>query len=570
MSNVGLIDDGYMTAWGDWGSLKPKAFPTAFAISPNPTEKDVDACMKSLSDSMRANGMKPGIWLAPFAADKHSKLTKTHPDWIIRDNAGRPANSSNCGKFFYGLDVTNPEVREHVFRTIRRAVSVWGFEVLKIDFLYAACLKGNGKYDMSISRAEAMHLALRCIRAGAGSRTFLIGCGCPLGTAVGYIDGMRISADTGPTWQPSFPLPSWDHSTLPSLRAMVRNSITRSSFGHRWWHNDPDCILLGETTELTDEEVVSAATAVGMLSGMTLMSDDLTKLRHNRLRIITRIFPVVGATALAIDLHQPSRSGIPGILRLWCTDETAASDVVMGSNGGGSLKEMQDPNSLAIRTAQSIAFNPDRNLGDIAAGIRNRVHVAKGLGRWSVVSLSNWTDVPETVVAPMSICLPPPSPDTIDEFSTDNSLGYHVLAFWSSKYVWIPKKQIDNKWTLSKMLDPHETEVSHVKPVKDEPQYIGSDIHFTCGFEVRYFKNDGCNQVEIAFKSEWRRSGYAFLFIPSSSKGPIKATVNGRSGNFDVIAEPSLGDGKLGRVVRVWITIRGDGKNEDGIVVLKF
>ena len=92
MSNVGLIDDGYMTAWGDWGSLKVKAFPTAFMLGPNPSEKDVDACMKSLSDSMRSNGMKPGIWLAPFAADKHSKLTKEHTDWIIRDNSGRPVS----------------------------------------------------------------------------------------------------------------------------------------------------------------------------------------------------------------------------------------------------------------------------------------------------------------------------------------------------------------------------------------------------------------------------------------------------------------------------------------------
>ena len=92
MSNVGLIDDGYMTAWGDWGSLKPKAFPTAFTLGPNPTEKDVDACMKSLSDSMRSNGMRPGIWLAPFAADKHSKITKAHPDWIICDNSGRPVS----------------------------------------------------------------------------------------------------------------------------------------------------------------------------------------------------------------------------------------------------------------------------------------------------------------------------------------------------------------------------------------------------------------------------------------------------------------------------------------------
>lgn len=463
-------------------------------------------------------------------------------------------------------------MREHVFRTIRRAVSAWGFEVLKIDFLYAACLKGNGKHDMSMSRAEAMHLALRCIRAGAGSKTFLIGCGCPLGTAVGYIDGMRISADTGPTWQPGFPLPSWDHATLPSLRAMIRNSITRSNLGHRWWHNDPDCILLGETTALTDEEVVSSATVVGMFSGMTLMSDDLTKLKHNRLRIITRIFPVTGASALAIDLHQPSRAGIPSILRLWCTDEAAASDVVLGGNCDGSLKETQDPNSLAIRTARSIAFNSDRKLGYTSPGIRNRVHVAEGLGRWSVVSLSNWSNIPATVRAPMSICLPPPPTDEekeADDLSVDGSLGYHVLAFWSSKYVWMPKKQIDANWTLSKMLDPHETEVFHVKPVKDEPQYIGSDIHFTAGFEVRHFKTNGHNEVEVAFKSEWRRSGYAFLFLPSTSQGPIRATVNGRSGNFDVIAKPSLRYGKSGRVVRVWVTIRGDGKDEDGIIALR-
>ena len=117
MSNVGLIDDGYMTAWGDWGSLKPKAFPTAFMLGPNPSEKDVDACMKNLSDSMRSNGMKPGIWLAPFAADKHSKLTKENPDWIIRDNSGRPVSCYTscivcplrvCGPPFSSRSILSP------------------------------------------------------------------------------------------------------------------------------------------------------------------------------------------------------------------------------------------------------------------------------------------------------------------------------------------------------------------------------------------------------------------------------------------------------------------------------
>ena len=217
--NVCLIDDGYMTAWGDWSSLKPGKFVK-------------DGGMRVLADSIRAKGMKPGVWLAPFACDKSSKLAKDHPDWIIRNDSGRYANSANCGKFFYGLDATNPDVRKHVYVIIKRAVEEWGFDVLKLDFLYASCLAGNGKYDNTMSRAEAMYLGLRTIRAAARD-AFIIGCGCPIGSAIGFVDGMRVSCDTGPTWVPEFPLPSWDHGTLPALRGMLRNTMSRAPFGHR-------------------------------------------------------------------------------------------------------------------------------------------------------------------------------------------------------------------------------------------------------------------------------------------------------------------------------------------------
>lgn len=194
--NVCLIDDGYMTAWGDWNSLKPGKFVN-------------NGGMRVLSDAIRAKGMKPGVWLAPFACDKFSSLAKNHPDWIIRNDMGRHANSANCGKFFYGLDATNPAVLKHVYDTIRRAVDEWGFDVLKLDFLYASCLEGNGKNNPSMSRAEAMYLGLRTIRAAAGKETFIIGCGCPIGSAVGFVDGMRVSCDTGPTFVPPFPFPYW-------------------------------------------------------------------------------------------------------------------------------------------------------------------------------------------------------------------------------------------------------------------------------------------------------------------------------------------------------------------------
>ena len=124
-TNVSVVDDGYMTAWGDWDSLKPNKFSSTNS-------------MKAVADDIRAQKMRPGIWLAPFACDKHSILVQEHPDWIIRNDQGIPANSSNCGKFFYGLDAGNPEVLEYVYKCIRRAVKEWGFVVLKIDFLYAA------------------------------------------------------------------------------------------------------------------------------------------------------------------------------------------------------------------------------------------------------------------------------------------------------------------------------------------------------------------------------------------------------------------------------------------------
>jgi hypothetical protein len=139
--NMCMCDDGYMTAWGDWDSIKP---PDKF-----PSQQKA---MNKIAQGMDNRGMRPGVWLAPFAADKHSTLTKKHPEWIIRNDAGVAANSSNCGKFFYGLDATNPAVRDHARKTIERAVNEWGYTVLKLDFLYASCLEGNGKYDLSMVR----------------------------------------------------------------------------------------------------------------------------------------------------------------------------------------------------------------------------------------------------------------------------------------------------------------------------------------------------------------------------------------------------------------------------------
>ena len=584
--NVAIIDDGYMTAWGDWDSLKPKQFA-------NDNNNDGTPVLKVLADEIRRSGMKPGIWLAPFACDKHSMIAEQHPDWIIRNHSGRPSNSSNCGKFFYGLDATNPAVREHAFRAVRRAVQEWGYETLKLDFLYAACLSGTNKYDPTLSRAETMHLALKTLREAAGPTTFLIGCGCPLGTAIGIVDGMRVSADTGPTFYPEFPLPKWDNGTLPSLRAMIRNSLTRAGMGHRWWHNDPDCVLLGETTKLNDMEVISAATIVAMTGGMMLLSDDLTKLSDERLKIGTRIYPVTGTTAVPMDLHCPrmeNSTGLPNLLKFWCMDsmETNGKDDVPLKSPlppQERVSLLQGYNADALHNARCNSYSDDQLLTNPNERIRTCLRVAKGLGIWTVVSLSNWQDEPAIINVPMKSLTT--FPKTLSDSSRNNDdksaiNGYHVFAFWSSTYLWLPNSSSSSSNKnqpnmLSKRLYAHESEIFHVKAVKtNEAQYIGSDMHFSCGYEIEQF-TVAPHTMQIKFKNYYKRSGFIYIYIPyHGSEREVRVLFDNQEQVTNVLCSiPFLNDDgsslqNAGRVMKVWVDILGNCDKDKAILTVTY
>jgi alpha-galactosidase len=563
-TNVAVVDDGYMTAWGDWDSLKPGLFP--------------GEGLKQVAKDIRAHGMKPGLWLAPFACDKWSKIAKQHPDWIILNDEGRVANSSNCGKWFYGLDVTNPNVREYVYGCVRRAVFDWGFKVLKIDFLYAACLSGNGKYDLSMTRAEAMHLALQTIRAAAGPDVFLIGCGCPIGSGIGYVDGMRVSADTGPTWYPAPPFPYWDNGTLPALRAMIRNSISRAPLGHRWWHNDPDCLLLGDTTRLTDAEVASAASIIAMTCGMMLLSDDLTKVSVQRMNIATKIFPMTGATAIVLDLHS-TNDGLPSLLRLWCTDRYQPID----NSPESSPLEQPDFHRESTLLARSASFSPDEPLPSPSDRKRSCVSVTKGLGTWTVLSVSNWTDKAAVANIPAIALHLLPSPSggwTAGEIvdSHDNGPisehGFHTFSFWSSEYSWRPDPRTNARdAALSKELAAHATEIFHFKRVNPKmPEYIGSDLHFSCGYEVKSFEATSTS-LKIQLRKDCDRAGYVFLYVPRMTLDDVAVTVAGKDARWQAMGNTPDATKVavcIGRVIRVPVAVKGDGSRQDGEILVTF
>jgi alpha-galactosidase len=256
-------------------------------------------------------GFTPGLWLAPFVVQPGSRLAHEHPDWLLRKQNGKPIRSGFFYKFFgYALDATHPAVQQHISQLIGTLIQEWGYALLKLDFLYAAALPGI-RHDPHATRAQALRVGLEVIRQAAGEQTFLLGCGCPFGPAIGLVDGMRIGADTAPHWQPSFNWAPWarsllrDHPSPPSLRNSLRNTLNLSSLHRRWWWNDPDCLLVrSQDTQLTEDEIRSSITLTGLSGGMVVDSDDLSRLPAQRLELLSLLAPLLSPGGQPLDLLE--------------------------------------------------------------------------------------------------------------------------------------------------------------------------------------------------------------------------------------------------------------------------
>jgi alpha-galactosidase len=303
-----MVDDGYQAEIGDWLVTNEK-FPHG---------------MRWVAEQIRAAGFDAGIWTAPFIARRGSRLRADHPEWFVKNRRGRPRFAlwnplwgrwGNC----YALDTTHPAVLDWLRSTFRTLARDWGYRVLKLDFLYAAALPGQ-RYDPTATRAAALRRGLEAIRDGAGEDAFLLGCGCPLGPAIGIVDAMRIGPDVAPFW--SNPLSRGPQRDLHGLatKHAIRNTLTRAFTHRRWWLNDPDCLMLRDTkTQLTPDEVRSLATVIAVTDGMIVLSDRIEQLTGERLDVLDRTLQLAGGQPEVVDLMH---ADMPELLVARTADHT--------------------------------------------------------------------------------------------------------------------------------------------------------------------------------------------------------------------------------------------------------
>lgn len=222
------IDDGYESKVGDWLIPDYRKFPNG---------------MKPIADAIHAKGYLAGIWIAPFSAQRSSIIAKDHPEWLVKDNeTGKPLLGCVGWGGAYTLDIYNGEAREYIRNFFKIILNDWGFDMVKLDFLYSEAMQPrNGK-----SRGQIMCEAMDFLRECVGDDKLILGCGVPLGPSFGVVDACRISCDVDLKYSPKYYNKMGINLELPSAQNAITNSIFRRHLNGRVFCNDPDVFFLRE------------------------------------------------------------------------------------------------------------------------------------------------------------------------------------------------------------------------------------------------------------------------------------------------------------------------------------
>ena len=248
-TDIFQIDDGYQTAVGDWLSTDKKKFP---------------AGMQAAAESIHAKGMLAGLWLAPFGAVPRAEVYKQHKDWFVRDKNGNiPKVGPNWGGFC-ALDIYNEAVRAHLRHVFDVVLNDWGYDLVKLDFLYAAAC-----YPMyNKTRGENLCDAMELLRECCGDK-LILGCGVPLMPAFGKADYCRIGADISLDWK----LTRFIRECVSTHHA-VNNTIFRRGLDGRAFGNDPDVFLLRDNNIKMTAAQRELLTKINSLFGSLVFTSD--------------------------------------------------------------------------------------------------------------------------------------------------------------------------------------------------------------------------------------------------------------------------------------------------------
>ncbi len=283
--NVFHIDEGYSVARGDYLTPNMKLFSSGVG---------------EVEKKAAALGLMPAIWTAPFEVSDRSWVYWNHPEWLVRNDAGKPirltgADSPDGGRL-YVLDPTHPGAQQYLRKTYSTITKEWGVQYIKLDFMEDSCIEGT-YYRPGTTALEAQRIGLEVIRSAVGDSVLLDKDGSVMLNPVGIVDIGRVSQDTGHNFK--------------TIKASATGIAARYFMNRKFFVADPDAFMVtaGEGENRFNLEEAKASIALSAVSGgMMEVGNDLPSLdaQPERLALIEnpRLLAMarLGKAAVPVDL----------------------------------------------------------------------------------------------------------------------------------------------------------------------------------------------------------------------------------------------------------------------------
>ncbi|WIK63903.1 glycoside hydrolase family 36 protein [Gleimia hominis] len=259
------IDDGWERKVGDWRANQK--FPRG---------------MKPVVDDIHQAGLKAGLWVSPFIALPGTPTVEAYPELFLHNEDGSLTPSGfNWGQEYYALDFSKPQAHDWLAETMSE-IAGWGFDMFKLDFLYAAAVQAQRQHGMD--REVAYRAGLETMREAVGNDVYLLGSGAVVNASLGVLDGMRVGPDTAPYWD------NTERKRDPSGPAVV--NALRNSLSRTWLKTladcDPDVAYFRTRGSLLSPEVNALTAQAGLVCGFAQCSDPREWLSEEEAALVQR------------------------------------------------------------------------------------------------------------------------------------------------------------------------------------------------------------------------------------------------------------------------------------------
>ena len=390
-----------------------------------------------LADHIKSKGLRAGIWLVPNA---YAPGLKDHPDWYLRDKQGRVIKDYRTP----ALDSTHPEALAK-FKQILETLDGWGYDYYKFDGEHALPVYVPGVDRSRLHKPDADLLGeyrarLRLMRETIGPNRFVEG--CPAGTplnGIGFFNSYFAGHDQYNNWQGSYPLFSsinanafLNHLAVYLMPGEGLELNPPMSVEEAQRKRPPQVVATARTREnpmtgfgTTLAEARSVVTYVALTGVVYPLASVMSELPEERVELLRKTMPTL--PILPMDLFSR------GMDLEWDTfRHTTADDYIH------NYPEVLD---LKVRSEA---------------------------GAYDVVGLTNWRSTKTQR-----------SVDLAQKLGLEADESYVVFDFWRQELLGVVRGAVQVE------IEPHDTRVLLVHPLRNHPQLVGLSRHISGSYSVR-------------------------------------------------------------------------------------